>query len=66
LEGSHLSQAGLLTRDRIYLLYTDTMLAFEANFALISRYTDELRNIALAALEEEAVLIAVHNVYHAE
>jgi hypothetical protein len=66
LEGSYLSQAGLLTRDRINLLYTDTMQAFEANFALMSRYTDALRNVAVAALDEEAVLIAVHKVYHAQ
>jgi len=54
------------TRDRINLVYTDTPFAFEAHFALLSRYVDELRVAAIAALEEEAVLVVVFKVYHAE
>jgi hypothetical protein len=32
----------------------------------ISRYADELRDAAQEALEEEAVLVAVFKVFHAE
>jgi hypothetical protein len=53
-------------RDRINLVYTDTPFAFEVNFGRISRYADELRDAAIEALEEEAVLVAIFKVYHAE
>ena len=64
LEGNYLSRIGVVVRDRINLLYTDTPFAFEENVAQLSRYTDELRQAAFEALEEEAVLIAVYKVYH--
>jgi hypothetical protein len=66
LDGSYLSQAGLQIRDRINLIYTDTPYAFEENFEIISTYADKLKAAAFAALEEEAVLVAVANIYHAE
>lgn len=66
LEGSYLSRFGLRMRDRINLVYADTPFPFEENFARVSRYTDELRDAALEALEEEAVLVVVFKVYHAE
>jgi len=53
-------------RDRVNLLYADTPFAFAANFATLSEYADELRDAALRALEEEAVLIAVFLLYHAD
>ena len=53
-------------RDRINLIYTDAPFAFEENFDLLSRYTDELRDAAVEALEEEAVLVVAFKVYHAE
>lgn len=65
LEGNYLSRLGLRMRDRINLVYTDTPFGFEEHFARISRYGDELRDAALEALEEEAVLVAVLRVYHA-
>lgn len=64
LEGSYLSQAGLKLQDRINLIYTDTPYAFIDNFEVISKYTDKLREAAFRALEEEAILIAAHQVYH--
>jgi hypothetical protein len=64
LDGSYLSQSGLKLQDRINLVYTDTPYGFEENFAIISKYADKLREAALKALEEEAVLVAVHQVYH--
>jgi hypothetical protein len=66
LDGSYLCRLGLMVHDRIHIVYTDTPFAFEENFARISRYADELRDAALAALDEEAVLVVVSKVYHAE
>jgi hypothetical protein len=66
LEGNYLSQLGQRMRDRINLVYSDTLFACEENFAQLSRYADELRQAALEALEEEAVLVAIFKVYHAE
>ena len=66
LEGNYLSRLGRRTRDRINLVYTDTPFAFEENFDRLSRYADELRGAAFEALEEEAVLVVVFKVYHAE
>ena len=66
LGGSYLSHAGLPIRDRGNLIYTDTPFAFEENFERISRYTDELRKAAFEALAEEAILVVVLKVYHAE
>jgi hypothetical protein len=64
LEGSYLSQAGLKLEDRINLIYTDTPYGFKDNFEIISKYADKLREAAFKALEEEAILVAVHQVYH--
>jgi hypothetical protein len=66
LEGNYLSQAGLRVRDRINLIYTDTPFAFRDNFTVIEHYADQLRVAAFEALEEEAVLVAVYPVYHAQ
>lgn len=66
LDGSYLSQAGLQIQDRINLIYTDTPYAFEENFEIISAYASKLKAAAFAALEEEAVLITVAKIYHAE
>lgn len=66
LDGSYLSQAGLQIQDRINLIYTDTPYAFEENFEIVSTYTDKLKAAVDIALEEEAVLITVAKIYHAE
>jgi hypothetical protein len=66
LSGSYLSTFGLRMEDTINLIYTDTSFAFEENFERVSRYTDELRNAAFEALEEEAVLVVALKVYHSE
>jgi hypothetical protein len=66
LDGSYLSQAGLQIQDRINLIYTDTPYAFEENFEIVSTYTDKLMAAVNAALAEEAVLITVAKIYHAE
>lgn len=66
LDGSYLSRAGLQIQDRINLIYTDTPYTFEENFQIISTYANKLKAAASAALEEEAILVAVVKVYHAE
>jgi len=66
LDGSYLSQAGLQIQDRINLIYTDTPYAFEENFEILSAYAEKLKAAVDTALEEEAVLITVMQIYHAE
>lgn len=66
IEGSYLSQSGAQIRDRINLIYTDTPFAFRENLPRLSQYADQLREAAFAALQEEAVLVVVIPVYHAE
>ncbi len=66
LDGSYLSRAGLQIQDRINLIYADTPYSFTENFEIISSYADRLKEAASAALEEEAILVAVVKVYHAE
>ena len=66
LDGSYLSRLGVRMQDRVHLLYTDTPFAFAENFESISRYTDALREAAFEALTEEAILVVVLQVYHAE
>jgi hypothetical protein len=65
LDGSYLSQAGVKTPDRINLIYADLPLALSTNFDTAARYADELKQVAVEALIEEAVLVAVTQVYHA-
>jgi hypothetical protein len=66
LEGNYLSRLGLRVRDRVNLVYADTPFPFEDHFAAVSRYTDEVRDSANEALDEEAILIAAIKVYHAD
>jgi len=64
LDGTYLSHAGTPIRDRINLVHTDTPFEFESHVAALSRYADELRAAAMAALDEEAVLVVVTKVFH--
>jgi hypothetical protein len=66
LEGNYLSRAGVIIRDRINLIYTDAPFGFDEHSATIGRYADELRVAAAQALDEEAILIVVLSVNHAE
>jgi hypothetical protein len=65
LDGSYLSHTGAKTPDRINLIYTDLPVALSTNFESVARYADELKQAAIDALAEEAVLVAVTQVYHA-
>ena len=66
LDGSYLSQAGSQIQDRINLIYSDTPYEFDRNFEIVSAYADKLKAAVDTALEEEAVLVAVAKIYHAE
>ena len=48
----------------VNLVYTDTPFDFDEHFDAIAEYTDELRQAALEASDEESVLIVVHEIYH--
>jgi hypothetical protein len=65
LDGSYLSNAGVKTPDRINLIYTDLPMALSTNFESVARYADEIRQVAIEALAEEAVLVVVTQIYHA-
>lgn len=64
LDGNYLSRFGQIISDRINIIYTDTPFDFQENFSAISKYTDSLRQAAFGGLEEEAVLVAVWQIYH--
>ncbi len=66
IDGSYLSRKGWAVSDRINLIYTDTPYTFRDNFGILSRYGEALRLAVHQALEEEAVLVAMFGVYHAE
>ena len=66
LEGNYLSQAGTIIRDRVNLIYSDTPFGIQKHRAALDRYADGLRQAAAEALEEEAILITMLGVYHAE
>ena len=65
LDGSYLSRVGVKTPDRINLIYTDLPVALSTNFDSVARYADELKQAAFDALDEESVLVAVGQIYHA-
>lgn len=66
LDGSYLSQAGLPMQDKVNIIYTDIPLVLAENFDRFSRYADRLTKAAYDSLEEETILVAAFEVYHAE
>jgi hypothetical protein len=64
LSGSYLSDQGMPIQDRINLIYTDIPYSLTGHLPLLSLYADELREAAFHALNEEAVLVTVTQVYH--
>jgi hypothetical protein len=64
IKGLYLSADAKTDTDKINLVYADTPFDFEKNFKALSKYTDELREAALEASEEESILIVVHKIYH--
>ena len=63
IKGLYLSREGENDSDKINLVYADTTFDFEENFETLSKYTDDLRQAALEASEEESILIVVHQIY---
>ena len=66
IDGSYLSSVGHHTRDRVNLVYSDMSIRFHDNLAAISQYSDEVRNAANQALEEESILVVCFPVFHSE
>ena len=66
LDGSYLSASGAKIQDRINLIYTDAPLRFSENIERLSRYCSELKQASFEALSEEAILIVVTQIYHAD
>jgi hypothetical protein len=64
IKGLYLSSSGKTDADKIDLIYADTPFDFDKHFKALSTYTDQLRESALEASEEESILIVVHEIYH--
>ena len=64
IKGLYLGSDGKTDFDRVSLLYADTPFDFDEYFGDLSDYTDQLREAALEASDEESVLIVVHEIYH--
>ena len=64
IKGLYLSEDEKTDADKINLVYADAAFDFDKNFKALSKYTDELRESALEALQEESILIVVHQIYH--
>ena len=64
IKGLYLSADGETETDKIVLIYADTPFEFRKNRAALSKYTDELREVAYRATDEESILIVVHEIYH--
>jgi hypothetical protein len=66
LDGSYLSRAGVVIHDRVNLIYTDAPFSMSGHRETIGRYAEELKAAAYDALEEEAILVVIQVVFHAE
>jgi hypothetical protein len=64
IKGLYLSEKEKTETDKIVLIYADTPFEFRKNRAALSKYTDELRDAAFKATNEESILIVVHEIYH--
>lgn len=64
IKGLYANADGKTDSDKIILLYADAPFEFRKNRAALSKYTDELREIAFQTTDEESILIVVHEIYH--
>jgi hypothetical protein len=64
IKGLYLGADGKTDHDKIVLLYADTPFEFRKNRTALSEYTDQLREVAYRATEEESILVVVHEIYH--
>lgn len=64
IKGLYLSANGKSETDKIVLIYADTPFEFRKNRSALSKYTDELREVAFKTTNEESILIVVHEIFH--
>jgi hypothetical protein len=64
IRGLYLAEDEMAEKDQIVLIYTDTPFDFRRNCKALSKYTDELREVAHLTTEEESILIVLHEIYH--
>ena len=64
IKGLYLSDENKRDEDKILLLYADTPFEFRRNRRALGKYTDELKEVAYKATNEESILIVVHEIYH--
>ena len=65
--GKYRSTSGLILPDNINILFTDTPFEWERDAALLTQYSEEIRDVIRRALKgEEAILITVHPIHHVE
>jgi hypothetical protein len=64
-QGKYRSTAGSILPDKINILFTDTPFYWDKDRLLIEQYAKNLQQVVQQVLSsEEAILIAVHPVYH--
>ena len=64
IKGLYLSSGKRRETDKITLVYADMPFGLERNMALISEYSDAIREACAEALPEQSVLVVVHEVLH--
>jgi hypothetical protein len=64
IKGLYLSEKEKTETDKIVLIYADTPFEFRKNRAALSKYTDELKDVAFQVTNEESILIVVHEIFH--
>ena len=64
IRGLYLASNKKADFDRINLVYADTPFDIDKNFKALSKYTDQLREAALEATDEESILVVVHEIFH--
>jgi hypothetical protein len=65
--GKYRSATGRILPDKINILFTDAPFQWKKDRKTVEWYAEELRDVVRRALaQEEAVLIAVHPIYHVE
>jgi len=64
IKGMYLGSDDKTDTESVSLVYSDTPFDFDVYFEEIEKYTDELRETALEASNEESILIVVNAIYH--
>ena len=64
IKGMYLGSEKRTEVEPVSLVYSDTPFDFDEHFDEIAEYTDDLRQAALEASDEESILIVVHEIFH--